>query len=96
MQSDRVWLGIRSLTDSIPVRRVKKLLSNIDEAAHAELAFLFRMAIFDWQQNLSWMLTPSLLACSVGLVVSMIQVTSDESLKLAVLGELAHWLSSAI
>ena len=42
------------------------------------------------------MLTASLLACSVGLVVSTVKVTSDESLKLAVLGELTHWLSSAI
>ena len=87
------------MTDSIPVRRVKKLLSDMDQAAHAELASLFRMAIFECdceQQKLSWMLTPSLHACSVGLVVSMIKVTSDESLKLPVHGELAHLLTSAI
>ena len=34
-----------SLTDSIPVRQVERLLSDVDQAAHAELTHLFRIAI---------------------------------------------------
>ena len=59
----------------------------MDQAAYAELASLFKMAICECdceQQKLSWTLTPSLHACSVGLVVSTIKVTSDESLKFMV------------
>ena len=81
IQSSGVRLG-QTVTDGLNTHQTNRETAEQCRSSCSHQAHSFRLALFDCdreQPKSSWMLMLSLLACTVGLVVSMIKITSDRS-----------------
>ena len=81
IQSNGVQLG-QMVTAGLNTHKTNWETAELCRSSCSHQAHSFRLALLDCdreQPKSSWMLTLSLLACTVGLVVSMIKITSDHS-----------------